>query len=76
MILLITGGEENSNRVTLSELVTTRRQSETQVSALHVLSPARAGGRVGPGGGGSAALTGPPAVKVLPRLSGDSGGFA
>lgn len=75
VILLITDGEENSSRVSLGQLVTTRRQSETQVYAFNVFSPASAARKVGPGGGGSPTMAGPPNVEVLPRLIGDSGGF-
>lgn len=60
VILLITDGGENSSRASLSQLVTTRRQSETQVYAFNVVPPAGAGS---------------PNLEVLPRLIGDSGGF-
>ena len=73
VILLITDGGENASRASLSQLVRTRRQSETQIYAFNVLSPASAARTVGPmGGEGPAGLR---SVEVLPRLVGDSGGF-
>jgi VWFA-related protein len=75
VILLITDGEENSSRVPLSQLVTTRRQSETQLYAFHVLSAARTVGMVSPNGGDNPGPAGARMFEVLPVLIGDSGGF-
>jgi len=68
VVLLITDGGENSSRTSLSQIVTTRRQSETQVYAFNVVTAASAQRSIGLGPGDDT----PP---VLPRLIGDSGGF-
>lgn len=75
VILLISDGGENSSRASLADIVTTRRQSETQVYAFGVVSPASAERRLGRGPDGSAfGQSSPPSVDVLPRIIGDSGG--
>ena len=75
VILLITDGGENSSRAPLSQIVTTRRQSETQVYAFNVVSPASAQRSIGRGPGGDMPMVSTPTLEVLPRLIGDSGGF-
>ena len=73
VILLITDGGENSSRTPLSQLVKTRRQSETQVFAFNVVSPDTR--TVGPGGADGPFPATPARVEVLPNIIGDSGGF-
>jgi Ca-activated chloride channel family protein len=75
VVLLITDGGENSSRAPLSQIVTTRRQSETQVYAFNVVSPASAQRSIGRGPGGDMPMVPTPTLEVLPRLIGDSGGF-
>ena len=84
---MITDGEENSSRVSISQIVKTQRQGETQVFAFNIVSPARGARGVGPSRGtgvsdptsagidGLAAMPGNSA-DVLPKLIGDSGGFS
>ena len=75
VILLISDGGENSSRASLADIVTTRRQSETQVYAFGVVSPASAQRKLVRGPDGSAFdRSSPPSVDVLPRIIGDSGG--
>ena len=75
VVLLITDGGENASRTSLSQIVTTRRQSETQVYAFNVVMPASAQRSIGRGPGGDMPLAAPANLEVLPRLIGDSGGF-
>lgn len=75
VVLLITDGGENSSRTPLSQIVTTRRQSETQVYAFNVVSPASAQRTIRRGPGGDMSVAATTNLEVLPRLIGDSGGF-
>ncbi len=75
VVLLITDGGENSSRTSLSQIVTTRRQSETQVYAFNVVTPASAQRSIGRGPGGDIPMAASTNREVLPRLVGDSGGF-
>ena len=74
VVLLITDGGENSSFTSLSQIVTTRRQSETQVYAFNVVSPASAQRSMGRGPAGGMPMAPTPNLEVLPRLIGDSGG--
>lgn len=74
VILMISDGGENTSRASLADIVQTRRQSETQVYAFGVASPASAQRRLGRGPDGSAFERSPPSVDVLPRIIDDSGG--
>jgi VWFA-related protein len=77
VILVISDGGENSSRMSLADIVTTRRQSETLVYAFGVSSPSSAQRRMTRGPDGSPAeWSVPPPVDVLPRVVGDSGGVA
>jgi Ca-activated chloride channel family protein len=75
VVLLITDGGENSSRAPLSQIVTTRRQSETQVYAFNVVSPASAQRSIGRGPDGGTTMASSVNLDILPRLIGDSGGF-
>ena len=75
VVLLITDGGENSSRTPLSQIVTTRRQSETQVYAFNVVTPGSAQRSIGRGPGGDMPMAPSVTLDVLPRLIGDSGGF-
>ncbi len=74
VVLLITDGGENSSRTSLTEIVKTRRQSETQVYAFNVVTPAATQRPMLRGPGGDR-ITTSPTLPVLPRLISDSGGF-
>ena len=75
VVLLITDGGENSSGTSLSRIVTTRRQSETQVYAFNVVTPASAQRSIGRGPGGGMPMASSANLAVLPQLIGDSGGF-
>jgi VWFA-related protein len=74
VVLLITDGGENSSRTSLAEIVTTRRQSETQLYVFNVVSPAAAQRQVLRSPNGDM-MTTSPTLPVLPRLIAESGGF-
>ena len=87
VVLMITDGDENTSRTSVSQIVKTRRQGETQVYAFNILSPMLnrtvvPGGRAGyvdpqsAGGGAPGVLPEGEASNVLERLVGDSGGVA
>ncbi len=75
VVLLITDGAENSSGTPLSQIVTTRRQSETQVYAFNVLTPSSLQRSIGRGPGGDMPMATSANLAVLPQLIGDSGGF-
>jgi VWFA-related protein len=77
VVLVISDGGENTSRASISQLVKTRRQGETQVYAFNVASPASAQRAMTRGPDGSAfGTSSPPAIDVLPRIIDDSGGVA
>lgn len=87
VVLMITDGGENSSRTALEKIVTTRRQSETQVYAFKIAPPRFSRDSRAPAAGAASAIDPnawsalnsaanlPSVSEVLPRLIGDSGGF-
>lgn len=75
VVLLITDGGENASGTPLSQIVTTRRQSETQVYAFNILTPSSLQRSIGRGPGGDMPMATSANLAVLPQLIGDSGGF-
>ena len=76
LILVITDGGENASAAALSDVVATRRQSETEIHAFKVAGTPGASPVIRLRGPGGRPVTKPqPTIDVLPQLVAESGGL-